>query len=124
MSIGISKSQVTSNKKSSGSSAALVTVAFSTTPTFDASLGNGFKITLTGNVSSATFSNGVAGTIYTFQIIQDGTGGRTFVWPTNIIGGMNLTAAGLPSIAASAIVVQSFFYDGTNAYAISAGTIS
>src|SRR5262249_50755941 len=58
--------------------AGLVTVAFSATPSFDASAGSSFQMTLTGNVTFSTFSNGKAGQTYTFILKQDGSGGHTF----------------------------------------------
>jgi len=93
----------------------LNTVTFSATPTFDASLGNTQKITLTDNVTSSTLSNATAGQTINFIICQDATGGRTFVWPTNVLGGMTIGAT------LSKCSAQNFIFDGTNAYALSAG---
>ncbi len=93
----------------------LNTVAFSATPTFDASRGNTQKITLTANVTSSTLTNASAGEQINFIICQDATGGRTFVWPTNVLGVMTIGAT------ASKCSAQSFIYDGTNAYATTAG---
>ena len=91
------------------------TVTFSATPTFDASLGNTQKITLTGNVTSSTLSNAATGQTINFVICQDGTGSRTFVWPTNVLGGMTIGST------LSKCSAQDFIFDGTNAYALSAG---
>jgi len=91
------------------------TVTFSATPAFDASLGNTQKITLTGNVTSSTLSNATAGQSINFLICQDGTGSRTFVWPTNVLGGMTIGST------LSKCSAQNFIFDGTNAYALSAG---
>jgi hypothetical protein len=90
-------------------------VTFSATPTFDASLGNTQKITLTANVTSSTLSNASTGQAISFIICQDATGGRTFVWPTNVLGGMAIGST------ASKCSAQNFIFDGTNAYALSAG---
>ena len=96
------------------------TVTFSSTPTFDASLGNSFKLTLTGNVTSSTLSNAIAGQLLTFVIIQDSSGNHSFVWPTNVLGGVDITnLVSLPN----QYVVQQFHYDGTNAQAITPGMI-
>lgn len=84
------------------------TVAFSATPTFNGALGTSFFITLTGNVTSSTFSNGVKGQLYTFVISQDGVGGRTFVWPTNV------KQPGVPDPTISIVNTQTFIFDGTN----------
>ena len=48
-------------------------------------------------------------------ICQDATGSRTFVWPTNVLGGMTIGAT------ASKCSAQNLIFDGTNAYALSPG---
>ena len=90
-------------------------VTFSSTPTFNARLGNTQKITLTGNVTSSTLSNATAGEQLNFIVCQDATGSRTFVWPTNVRGGMTIGST------ASKCSAQNFIFDGTNAYALSSG---
>jgi hypothetical protein len=66
----------------------LVTVPFVVTPTFNANLGLEFKITLTGNVTGAAFVNGATGpSIIVFRIVQDSSGGHSFVWPSNVRNG-------------------------------------
>jgi hypothetical protein len=63
----------------------LVVVPFSATPTFNANNAQGFKIMLTGNVTSSTFANGVTGpALVIFRFLQDATGGWTFTWPANV----------------------------------------
>jgi len=91
------------------------TVSFSGTPVFDASLGNTQTITLTGNVTSSTLSNATAGETINFVICQDSGGSHTFVWPTNVLGGMTIGST------ASKCSAQSFIFNGTNAYALSTG---
>ncbi len=93
-------------------------VTFSATPTFDAVWANNFKITLTGNVTSSTLSNARVGQVLTFQICQDATGSRTFVWPTNVKGATTIGST------LSTCSAQSFKFDGTNAYALAAGVIN
>jgi len=71
--------------------ASYVSTTFSATPVFTNPLAGSvvFDITLTGNVTSSSFG-GITipqGAIVTFFIVQDGTGSRTFVWPTNVKGG-------------------------------------
>lgn len=95
----------------------LTTVTFSATPTFDASTASTFKLTLTGNVTSSTLSNAVAGQPINIEVCQDGTGGRTFVPPTNVQGWVTIPSG------ASACIMQDLVYDGTNAVASSAGTV-
>jgi hypothetical protein len=91
----------------------LTTVAFSATPTFDASTAASFKLTLTGNVTSSTLSNAVAGEPISFEICQDATGGRTFVPPVNVLNMGTIVST------ASACSTQEFWFDGSNA--VSAG---
>lgn len=83
--------------------------SFSATPVFDASAGNTQSITLTGNVTSSTLSNAVAGEQINFIICQDGTGGRSFIWPTHI------TQAPPVNPNANACTYYSTVFDGTNA---------
>lgn len=84
-------------------------VAFNATPVFDLSLGSTQGIVLTGNVTSSTTINGTNGQVYTFVIVQDGTGGRSFVWPANFrstgpIDSFDGTAN------ASSVAIQQFVY--------------
>jgi hypothetical protein len=95
----------------------LTTVTFSATPTFDASTASTLKLTLTGNVTSSTLSNAVAGEPINIEICQDATGGRTFVPPANVQGWVTIPSG------ASACIMQDLVYDGTNAVASSAGTV-
>lgn len=99
---------------------AVAAVEYSATPTFDASTADAFYITLTGNVTSSTLSNIAAGRTVAFKITQDSTGGRSFVWPTNVLGGMEING----SSPANEVACQLFHcYDGTNLEAVSMGTI-
>jgi hypothetical protein len=61
-----------------------LTVPFSATPTFDASMGKYQAMTLTAAVTSSTISNPVDGQELVLELIQDATGGRTFAWPANV----------------------------------------
>lgn len=87
----------------------LTTVTFSATPTFDASTASTFKLTLTGNVTSSTLSNAVAGEPLAFEICQDATGGRTFVAPATVQGFLPISST------ANACSLEVFYFDGTNA---------
>jgi hypothetical protein len=49
-----------------------------------------------------------------WTICQDGTGGRSFVWPTNVVGGFTISST--LNSQASTCYSQNFTYDGTNAY--------
>lgn len=72
--------------------------------------GNRQAFTLSGAVTF-TFSNGVAGSTYTLEVVQDATGGRVYTWPASVKweGGVAPTH----STAASKIDLFTFFYDGT-----------
>ncbi|MBI2820386.1 MAG: hypothetical protein HYX73_10435 [Acidobacteria bacterium] len=90
-------------------------MTFSATPTFDASLGNSFKMTLTDNVSSSTISNPQTGQFLTLLLCQDGTGSRTMTWPTNLkLAGGTFTLTTTLNKCDSVTAV----YDGTNWYEI------
>lgn len=68
-------------------------VTFTATPTFNATTANTFVMTLTGAVTSSTFIPSFAGQTVTFVITQDGTGSRTFVWPTNVVSAPTIKSA-------------------------------
>jgi hypothetical protein len=87
-----------------------VTVAFSATPTFAAGSASKFYLTLTGSVTSSSISGMVKDQIAIFQIAQDGTGGRSFVWPATVKN------PGPVKQGAGAISVQAFTFDGSNFY--------
>lgn len=97
-----------------------VAVSFSATPTFTVpsatTTGAVFKTTLTGNVTSSTLASAVSGQMLNFVICQDGTGGRSFAWPANVINGMTISST--RNSAASTCYGQTFAYDGTNAIGV------
>ena len=69
--------------------------AHSATPTFDCATSNVFEpATLTGNVTSITMSNAVAGQTVQIRFQQDATGGRTVAVPSGakVDGSINTTA--------------------------------
>lgn len=102
-----------------GASFGYVSVAFSATPTFTPSpVGScTFEITLTGNVTSSTFTTAglSAGTLMTFIINQDSTGNRTFRYPTGFLGSTTVGAF------SNQTTVQQFLYNGTSFKAIALG---
>jgi hypothetical protein len=94
-----------------GVTTAIVSVAYSATPVFDASQGNSFEIVLTGPVTGSTLVNVSPGQTLRFVVKQDATGGHTFVPPAN------LPMAAI-NTAASKTNIQKFFVDsGSNVYA-------
>ena len=80
----------------------LVSVSYAPTITFNCATNNGFQVTLTGNVTSSSFSGMAIGQEVTIVLKQDATGGRTFVWPSG------LTTAGTPDPTANAVSIQRF----------------
>ena len=80
----------------------LVSVAYAPSVVFNCGTNNGFQITLTGNVTSSTFSGMAVGQEITLGILQDGSGGRTFTWPTGV------NNAGTPDPTPNALSVQKF----------------
>jgi hypothetical protein len=89
-----------------------ITVAFSATPAFAVGSASKVYLTLTGNVTGSTISGMVKDQIVIFQIAQDGTGGRSFVWPTTV------KRPGPVKQDPGSISVQAFTFDGSNFYAL------
>lgn len=87
---------------------------FSATPTFNRAIGSLQTITLTANVTSSTLSNCAAGQTVIFDVIENGTGGFTFAWPSNFHGAGSITTT------ANEHNRQMFYCDGTNVWSISA----
>jgi hypothetical protein len=88
---------------------------FSATPTIDASLGEAYQLTLTANVTSSTISNATTGQLLRVILVQDGTGSRTFAWPSNVKWNGGGAAPTLQT-AANSVDVFEFYYNGTNWY--------
>jgi hypothetical protein len=100
------------------SSSVQQTISFSNNPVFNAGNGNNFKLTLTGDVAGSIVANASAGQVLRFLLCQDATGGRAFAWPTNFKSGMTLGS--LPNTCS----LQQFYFDGTDAYALTTGVIN
>lgn len=79
----------------------LVYVLYSPTLVFAAGTSNGFQVVLTGNLAF-TLSGLVVGQPITLAFTQDGVGGRTVSYPSNVL------TPGTPSTAANATSVQTF----------------
>lgn len=94
--VGINKTTPTRTLEvSGGAMTSPQAVAFSATPTFNASLGNLFVLgNLTANVTSMTISNAVEGQFLAIRVRQDATGGRTVAVPggASVAGAVNSTA--------------------------------
>lgn len=83
--------------------------------TFDFDNGNFISVTLTGNITSTTFSDHQAGGRYVLKLTQDATGGRTWTPPTSFKypGGVS---GNMLSSGANAVDVFICDSDGTNLY--------
>ena len=97
-----------------------VNVPFGTNINFQTGNANTlFNLTLTGNVISSTLDTGTSGVNVVFNICQDATGNRTFVWPLNFTGAPTITATALACTSAQFIVAN------TNSVTnISGGTVT
>lgn len=80
---------------------------FSATPTFDTDAYSFIYLRLTGNVTSSSFANPAQGKCFTLQLVQDGTGGRTFAWPSDVADPPTINSA------ANSVTNTTFYYDGT-----------
>jgi hypothetical protein len=87
--------------------------------TIDFANGTQQKVTLTGNVTSLTLSNPLAGGNYILFIKQDATGSRTVTWPASVkwSGGVAPTL----TTTASRTDIVHLLYDGTNYYGTAVG---
>ena len=98
-----------------GSTTLTTVVPYSSTPAFQVAAQNQlFEITLTGNASAQplTFVGITPPSYITFQITQDSSGGHTWSWPANSIGGCTIGSG------ANQVTTQQFVYNGTNATAV------
>lgn len=60
------------------------TTTYASSITIDVGRNNDHSITLTGNMTISGFVNFTPGVPFVVRLIQDGTGGRTVTWPSNI----------------------------------------
>ena len=98
-----------------GSTTLTTIVPYTSTPAFQVAAQNQlFLITLSGNASAQplTFVGITPPSYIVFQITQDGSGGHTFAWPANSVGGCTINPA------ANSTTQQMFVYNGTNATAV------
>lgn len=68
-------------------------LAFTATPTWDATANSTFAMTLTGNVTVQTLSGLIAGQLVTFIWTQDAVGSRTVAYPATVYGASPIYAA-------------------------------
>lgn len=107
--------QYTVNGIGGGVSTLTTVVPYSPTPTFQISAQNQlFQITLTGDASSQplTAVGIIPPGLVTFQITQDASGGHSFSWPANVIGGCDIGSL------ANQVTLQHFIWTGTSATAV------
>ena len=86
----------------------------STALTIDWNNGNTQRCTLTGNVTF-TLSNPVAGSFYSLELIQDGTGGRTVTFPATVRW---TNAASIPTLVTTAarVTLVTLYYTSSSKY--------
>lgn len=93
------------------------TVTYGPTTTWDWNAGTNAEVTLTGNITTFTITNAVAGTYATIRMIQDGTGSRLLsALPANSKVFNGGAGAITLSTAAGAIDLLTCYFDGTNYY--------
>jgi len=105
----------TVNGLGGGSTTLTTIVTYSTTPIFIVSAQSQlFELLLTGNASAQplSFVGITPPSVIFFQITQDASGGHTFSWPANSVGGCTIGSA------ANQTTTQEFLYDGVNATAV------
>jgi hypothetical protein len=103
-----------------GGSVLTTNVTWSSTPLFtDQSQIQLFTITLAGNTTALPLVvTGVTPPgLITFQITENSTGGWSFVWPSNMVGGAQI------GTNANQVTTQSFIWNGTTAIATDAAVI-
>ena len=113
--------QYTVDGISGGGTQAVTNVTYSTSPQFTVIAENQlFEITLTGDAASLPLiATGITPpAIVTWQITQDASGGHSFSWPSNTIGG------GLIGSAANEVTTQMFIWNGSDATAIGPAVLS
>lgn len=84
-----------------------VTVTYGTTTTFDFATFINSSVTLTGNITTMTLSNVIAGKAGTIRFIQDGTGSRTTVWSSTF----KFAGGTTPSLSTAANAVDVLSYN-------------
>lgn len=87
--------------------AGLQIVAFASTLAFNCNLYNGFQVTLTGALTF-TLNTPAVGQTIVLAFTQDGVGGRTVSWPSNVTG------HGTVSPTANTTSMQQFIVLGDN----------
>ncbi len=83
----------------------VVALTDGTTVAVDASLGNYFTLTLTGNHTLGVPTNPTDGQKVTFEVTQDATGTRTLAFASSA-GGFSFGAASAPTVTATAAAVS------------------
>jgi len=87
-------------------------------PSYTVNWNNGQKqvITLTGNITTMSFTAPAGTGNFLLRVVQDGTGSRTITWPASVRwpGGTPPTL----STGANAADIVTFYYNGTNYYGV------
>ena len=85
-------------------------------PVFDGSVYTAWQLTLLGDTIGAVFENLIDGNLYTTILIQDGVGGHSFEWPSNVVNATSVYQD------PDSITIQTFVAITGTLYSISAAT--
>lgn len=85
----------------------MIQVPYSPSVQFDCSQGNGFQVSLTGNISSLSIINTTPGQLITMIFYQANSGGYTVPFPGNV------ESPGTVYSAAGSFSIQDFVVDGS-----------
>lgn len=96
----------------------VVTLTDAATIAVDASLGNIFKVTLGGNRTLGTPTNPLDGQRITFQITQDGTGGRTLAYSSGYNLGVDMIGISLSTTAGATDYIGAIYRAATSTWNI------
>jgi len=94
---GTSSTKVVTPAALSGS-AAILTLTYGSTISWNMASGYNAQVTMTGNATLSAPTNYSVGQTYTLQVTQDGTGSRLMTWPGSFDWGM----AGTPTLTTTA----------------------
>lgn len=95
---------------------AITTNAFTATPALVATAVISVQtMTLIGDVTSSTYSGPVG--LLVVQITQDSVGGHAFTWPTTFKQATSIDPT------ANAVTSQLIYFDGTNGWPLTPGTV-
>lgn len=96
------------SNSTTGAAGSILPITCTSSCAFNATGVTGFTATLTVSFTSSTFTNGQPGVHYTFDFLQDGTGGRNCIYPVGTID------ASPCYTVAGGRTTQTFYWNGTS----------